>query len=275
MNMNKILAAGLIAAVASTASFAESGNGGFYVGANFGLAFNKTKIKTSGHTYATGDKLYGQNVGDSNKDKAITKASTEIASSAKQNKKKTKFMAELALGYDFRLGDVMMGVDLTFGTMFGKQNLRAKSQSATAADPSVPTAHDSVSVLKLKQQWAIGLMPRIGYLFTPEFEGYVTAGIKFAKWKAKTIKSAVTDIKSDTYTTAAITEDVFNKSVNKSKMKVQPVIGAGVRYEFMPSMFAKLEYNFEFKAKPKMHSDTMPELKKIETKAHVFKLLKI
>ena len=269
MNMNKILAAGLIGAVASTASFSECGNGGFYVGANLGLAFNKTKIKASKTNFGNKAKMSGTDTAEGRA--AIYNTTSEsIAKAASMNKKKTKFMAELVLGYDFRLGDVMMGVDLTFGTMFGKQKLNGDSYTLSTAAGTAAEKKETVSYLKLKQQWAVGLMPRIGYLFTPEFEGYVTAGMKFARWKATTIKYAADGIEDKLW--AEEKKDMYNSSVNKSKMKVQPVIGAGVRYEFMPSMFAKLEYNLEFKAKPKLHGKTMPELNKVETKAHVFKL---
>lgn len=268
--MNKILAAGLIAAVASSASFAECGNGGFYIGANFGLAFNKTKIKTSKTNYANKAEMSGTETTEG-KAAIYNKTSESIASAARMNKKKTKFMAELVLGYDFRLNDVMMGVDVTFGTMFGKQKLRGKSYTLSTNATTAAEAKEQVSYLKLKQQWAIGIMPRVGYLFTPEFEGYITAGVKFARWKATTLKYAAEGIATNGNLWAT-GQDLYNKSVNKSKMKVQPVIGAGIRYEFMPSMFAKLEYNFEFKAKPKMNKATMPEMSKIETKAHVIKL---
>ena len=60
-------------------------------------------------------------------------------------------------------------------------------------------------------------------------------------------------------------------SISKSTKAVF-LVGAGVRYEFNPSLFAKLEYNFEFGAKPKLHSEAMPEVKKIKVTTHVVKL---
>ena len=118
----------------------------------------------------------------------------------------------------------------------------------------------------VKEQWHIGLMPRVGYLFTPEFEGYVTFGVKFSKFKL-----AVPNIADDAAENGNIPE-VEPSLKKKSGMRVIPVVGAGVRYEFTPELFAKLEYNFDFRTKAKLHKDTMPELKNVKVSAHTIKL---
>ena len=192
MNMNKILAAGLIAAVASTASFAQCGNGGFYVGANAGVAFTKAKM---------------------------------VSDDAKASKKKTKFLADLVFGYDHRINDVMLGVDLTAGMMFGK------------------TKTDDYN---LKNTWNIALMPRVGYLVMPQLELYATAGVKAAHWKL-----------------------TCNEKSAK-KVKFLPVVGGGLRYEITPDIYAKLEYNYEFKKAVKLPETA--EFNSLKPQAHVVKL---
>ena len=132
MNMNKILAAGLIAAVASTASLAECGDGGFYVGLNAGLSFQKAKVKAEKHVYKEGNVIGKSNDGNDESLNAedtskLNIASKAVADTVKKNSNKTKFQAELVFGYDFRVNDVMMGVDLSFGTHFGQHVVKGKS----------------------------------------------------------------------------------------------------------------------------------------------------
>lgn len=206
MNMNKILAAGLIAAVASTASFAQCGNGGFYVGANAGVAFTEMKVNATDNEHKT-------------------------------SKKKTKFLADLVFGYDHRINDVMLGVDLTAGMQFGKTNTD-KIDSDKAS---------------LKNTWNIALMPRVGYLVMPQLELYATAGVKLAHWKL-------------TYTPNG--ED----AKSAKKVKFLPVVGGGLRYEITPDIYAKLEYNFECKKGVKLPGNTAKEVSAIKPQAHVVKL---
>lgn len=203
--MNKILAAGLIAAVASTASFAQCGNGGFYVGANAGVAFTKMKINATDDAYQT-------------------------------SKKKTKFLADLVFGYDHRINDVMLGVDLTAGMQFGKTKKDVNG--------------DNVS---LKNTWNIALMPRVGYLVMPQLELYATAGVKMSHWKL-------------TYTPSG------SDAASAKKVKFLPVVGGGLRYEITPDIYAKLEYNFEFKKAVKLPENKAAEITSIKPQAHVVKL---
>lgn len=206
MNMNKILAAGLIAAVASTASFAQCTNGGFYVGANAGVAFTKLKA--------------------------------DVDSRGSVSKKKTKFLAELVLGYDWRINDVMLGVDLTAGTMFGK----------TKKDIDAANGEET-----LKNTWSIALMPRVGYLVMPQLELYVTGGVKAAHYKFTFSETSGTS--------------------TAKKVKFLPVVGGGVRYEITPNIFAKLEYNYEFRKGVKLSEGAQEsDINSVKTQAHVVKL---
>ena len=212
MNMNKILAAGLIAAVASTASFAQCGNGGFYVGANAGIAFTKMKVNATDEGYRT-------------------------------SKKKTKFLADLVFGYDHRINDVMLGADLTVGMQFGK----------TKVNVGEAESEDNIN---LKNTWNIALMPRVGYLVMPQLELYATAGVKIAHWKL-------------TYTPNG--ED----AKSAKKIKFLPVVGGGLRYEITPDIYAKLEYNFEFKKGvklPKFDDEGTLKVSSVKPQAHIIKL---
>ena len=238
MNMNKILAAGLIAAVASTASFAQCGNGGFYVGANAGVAFTKLKV-ASATSY----------VSDTTAHKA--------GNSCSVNKKKTKFLADLVFGYDHRINDVMLGVDLTAGMMFGKSKV---DYDGWGKDDS----KDGKDFISAKNTWNIALMPRVGYLVMPQLELYATAGVKAAHYKVSYEDRVYEDAK-DATTTA-------------KKVKFIPVVGAGLRYEITPDIYAKLEYNYDFRTSLKMPSDLAAKgdeagnANSVKIPAHVVKL---
>lgn len=214
MNMNKILVAGLVAAVASTASFAQCENGGFYVGANAGVAFTKMKIATNAK---------------------YTENGTE--KSAAVNKKKTKFLADLVFGYDHRINDVKLGVDLTVGMMFGKT--ASNYFGSDGNDHDAATDKDNVNA---KNTWNIALMPRVGYLVMPQLELYATAGVKAAHYKV-TYADVIEPAGQEHTTTTA------------KKVKFIPVVGAGLRYEITPDIYAKLEYNYDFRKGLKMPSD--------------------
>ena len=283
MNMKKLLATGLIASVAmsSAESSASCGNGGFYVGANVGVAFTKAKATTEAHTYTATEKFGGSEVAFAieNEDaaKKITQAhanaySKQINEMLKTKKNKTKVLAELVLGYDFRLNDVMLGVEINVGGIFGTNKLRMPETKILNAihtgmgGAAADTTTTAIDYAKVKEQWHIALMPRVGYLFTPQFEGYVTFGVKLVKFKT----SALNLPYKMTLTTQNSTPD--QKTYSKKSTKAVFLAGAGVRYEFNPSMFAKLEYNFEFGAKPKLHADAMPELQKVKVTSHTIKL---
>ena len=290
MNMKKLLATGLIASVAmsSAESSASCGNGGFYVGANFGVAFSKAKATNEKKTdYKNNDKFCGKDSGWvvaalEDAAKKITEAHAnafsgfeeKALSEGKANKKKTKFLAELVLGYDFRLNDVMLGVELNVGGIFGSNKLRSGKLDITNAEAQRYGGNNAAVTInakdyaKVKEQWHIALMPRIGYLFTPQFEGYVTFGVKLAKFKTDVLNRLNDNIVVHANANVAVPEKTYSKKSTKAVF----LAGAGVRYEFNPSMFAKLEYNFEFGAKPKLHAEAMPELQKVKVTSHTIKL---
>lgn len=299
--MKKLLATGLIAsvAVASTESSASCGNGGFYVGVNFGMAFTKLKATNKAKDdYADGD-LYGSeeldwHIGAIQYDeKLISKAAAEkrsalaVDNALQNSKKKIKSLAELVLGYDFRLNDVMIGVELNAGGIFGTTRMNRPEFTIAATDTITnnggaaiyPDAGgddcqipDRREYAKLKEQWHIALMPRVGYLFTPQFEGYVTFGVKLAKYKTEVDDLPFCANIHDQGNDRDLDNELLLTTMKKKATKAVFIAGAGVRYEINPSWFTKLEYNFEFGVKPKLHKEAMPELKKVKVTSHTIKL---
>ena len=292
MKMNKILAASLISAVAITAAPEASadvcGNGGFYIGVNAGAAISRTKTKTTARTYTQNDKYHGiQLSGTTNDDVYYAKAneeSSEVARVHKVKKTKTRFLAELVLGYDWRVNDIMIGVDLNLGSTFGKIGLKTKTEkydfARVKADKDEEAGANPVRIFaKLKSQWHIALMPRVGYLITPQLEGYVTAGVKMTRFKLETYKYADWDLRSKDEAETLGFEDSdmtgYYSKLKKSKCRFIPVVGAGIRYEITPELYTKLEYNYEFRTNVKVHkesfNDNLSKLK-VRTQAHVIKL---
>lgn len=82
--------------------------------------------------------------------------------------------------------------------------------------------------IKVKNQWQAGFMPVVGWQLTPEWMPYLTAGAVLTQHKAQT-----SDGDSDKY------------------VKMHPVVGFGVRYDFAPNLFAKMQFNYQFKSKVK------------------------
>ena len=185
MNSNKILAAGLAAVMASGAAF-SCGNGGFYAGVNAGVKLNKVEVKV-------------------------------VSTGKKVSVSKGKPLAEVLVGYDHRLNNVMLGADLVLSMMFGK------------IDKKVEVAGKTVKT-SVKNPWGVALMPRVGYLVLPQLELFVTPGVKVARWTVSTGKK-------------------------KSKTPATFVAGAGVRYEVTPHIYTKLEYNYDFKRKVDIKND--------------------
>ena len=295
MNMNKLIAAGLIASVcAVSAESAPCRDGGFYVGVNAGIAITKNKIKSSKKiTRKVGGEYNGSKViaDDEDTSKAhgekqnVSYVNTEIGAAydamKNANKKRTKFMAELVLGYDWRINDVKLGIDLTIGNAFGKAKLKTKKEKEI--EDGRDTAHNQLNTprvfAKINTLWQIAVMPRVGYLITPETEVYATAGIKLSNYEVSTFRGADEDAQPK----AALPQDRdplpkqnYLRELTKKSIRLIPVVGAGIRYDITDNMFAKLEYNYELPTKVKAHKealqDTCSKSFKIRTQAHIVKL---
>ncbi|MBQ9335357.1 MAG: porin family protein [Alphaproteobacteria bacterium] len=313
MNMKTLLATGLVASVAVTAAQAETcRDGGFYVGVNFGANFGKCNYKNDiedqeGVLDITNISLlkYYENTAGSNAAKGKYYKRSDVKDNLKRNvspfsasKSKTRFLGEIVVGYDFRIGDVMIGCDVAFGSTFGKvKKESAKGVAlingyqkvsdipATAATVEAVTgqAYDrghwgdaagnrialtpapeegdditgpadikgsiketaltamkyadptSSMTVRFKNKFGFSIMPRVGYLITPDFEIFATAGVK---------------IKSDKVTlTVKESENAEEKSYTKSKTKCAPAFGLGVNYAITPEIITRLEYNYICKSK--------------------------
>ncbi len=298
MNMKKLLATGLVASVAVTAAQAEAcRDGGFYVGVNFGANFGKCKYSNDIEDQegvldlaALAEQKKAKktnNSADHDAEKGeyykldYVKASKKNVSAFSASKSKTRFLGEIVVGYDFRIGDVMLGVDVAFGSTFGKvkkesakgvalKNGYSKADSVAASQidgvyteghwsadggyekpgnnnvvktddaqlsNTINNVFNSTSqmTVRFKNKFGFSIMPRVGYLITPDFEIFATAGVK---------------IRSDKVTlTMKEDENAEEKSYTKSKTKCAPAFGLGVNYAITPEIFAKLEYNYICKSK--------------------------
>jgi opacity protein-like surface antigen len=214
MNANKILGIALASAVAAASSFAAPcGNGGFYVGVDAGVNFSKVKVQSTTH-YDTATEHH------------------KAGQSCTVEKEKVQPAAKIYVGVDKRINDVKIGADLGFGMDFGKLK---RVYDGWGADDS----KDGRDEVQVKQTWNITLMPRLGYLVLPELEIYATAGAKLAHFKTTYVDVIPTDAGQD-------------GPDSKKCCRIIPVVGAGVRWDFTPNWFAKLEYNFEIRTKLKM-----------------------
>ena len=179
MKFTKFLLAVSVAAI-STSAFASAG--GFYVGVNTGAQLDRYHARFSAN---------GLNL--------------------KKKLKKTKITAEGVVGYDFHFDSIVLGMDVEFGTAFGKVKVKSAAQGEEV-NRSAP--------------WQLGFTLKVGYLVTPNCEIYLTAGARIVKHKF-----------------------VNNGAKSGKKTKVHPVAGLGVRYSFAQNFFAKAEYDHLFKDK--------------------------
>lgn len=201
-------------------------------------------------------------------------------SNGKRSKTKAGFVAEAVFGFDHRIDDMMVGAELFVGFDTSKLTLRDKkvtdARKAGTADKSLKDG------VELKRQFYVGIAPRIGYMFTPELEGYFMVGAQLNRYKVDARgmaivydhttnilnqatalndarAKAITDAKDDDAkkfyegiheisTTETFTER--NKQYKKhNKTKFAPVIGVGIRYAFTPDVFGTLQYKYQFNTK--------------------------
>ncbi|MDR2667279.1 MAG: outer membrane beta-barrel protein [Holosporales bacterium] len=218
MNMNRILAAGLVAAVVSAPAMSSSPcrSGGWYVGAGAGVAFSKNKLSSSGKV-----------LGDSQD------------ASIKGNKTSPDF--GILLGGDWRFNDVIVGVDFTAGIRPGKWRRNYYGwQVATGTPHDSSIDKDAVTV---KNNWYLTLGPKIGYTITPEVEIYLIAGLKAGHYKV---------IYADVQPYDASDKQA---STSAKKLKFSPYIGSEVLWNVTPDVFLKLGFSFDLKAKLKLPAD--------------------
>ncbi len=278
--MNKILISGLIAAVASTAYAGCPCSNNFYIGANFGVNFTETKAKVKPHTYATGD-TYGGSSSEWKVSEVMGLPNHQIPASAANSfsdesedlyhykNKKAKFISELFFGYEHKIKNFRLGIELSAGFDFGKTKIRCtKIEALRGEDTITLTAREG----SLKQRFHIALMPRLGYQFRPELEGYITFGAKLNSWHMKLPNIVDNPAMEEGALENFLGIGAGGKLEKKNSIRITPVIGAGFRYEITPKVFAKFEYNYEFRNKAKISGKMAPEFRKIPTTSHAFKL---
>ena len=181
----------------------------------------------------------------------IDKELTELKVNSKDvaSKKATGFLFAANFGFDHRINDVMLGIELEAGMEAGG---KVKKKDLNKTDG-----------LTVRRQFYVSLMPRVGYLFTPQFEGFLTFGGSLGKYKTDTSlwdkvfnhagavvemnKQWNKDNPKDLLDTKVNNTEAANIYKKHSKTKFVPVIGAGVRYEITPEIFATLAYNYAFK----------------------------
>ncbi|MBQ7524526.1 MAG: porin family protein, partial [Alphaproteobacteria bacterium] len=131
--------------------------------------------------------------------------------------KRTKPLAELLVGYDRKIEDFKLGVELLAGTIIGKMRYNNRDGYTEYR-------------CKYKTPWCISLMPRVG-LVAPKFELYGTFGVRIAN-----VKLDVRDIYGI----------IFETGKKGRRSHFQPLVGLGMRYEISNCAFVKLEYNYGF-----------------------------
>ncbi len=102
----------------------------------------------------------------------------------------------------------------------------------------------SVGEEKSKTVFHAGIMTKIGYKCSPNFNIYMVAGAQYAKHKVL-ISAGLNPFKNP-----LTNEDCeIRMKGNFTKGKLHPVVGLGCRYDFANKFFVKLEYNYLFKSK--------------------------
>ncbi len=205
-----------------------------------------------------------------------------LNSNGKRSKTKSGFVAEAVVGFDHRISDIMVGADLFVGFDTSKLPIRDYKTSADRESGNASKARkDSIEI---KRQFYVGLMPRIGYKFTPQLEGFVAFGVQMGRYKvdttglkviydnvskyAKVYNTVREMVVAQSNNATADTKAKWNEALNllnddlssydkevakyckkHNKTKFSPVVGCGIRYDFTESVFGTLAYKYQFNSK--------------------------
>ena len=277
--MKKVIIASLAAIIASASTFADWECEGFYMGANVGVNFSELKMKAEGKTYNDGD-TYGASDSGWTVVNRATDATTKTININQamsfshffddlmnKNTHKKKFLTEINFGYGFKRDKITAGIEMNVGINFGKTKVN-KAKVGASIEGGERKLLEVGKVPDVRQNWYISLMPNIGYRLTESTAGYLTAGIKLAHWKLRVPNTimGVLNLGGDI--------DLSNYPVMKSKnsVRITPVIGAGIRIDFNPKIFGRIEYNHEFKTSLKKSSSMAPEFRSFKMSGNIFKL---
>jgi opacity protein-like surface antigen len=172
------------------------------------------------------------------------------------SKRATGFGISFIAGFDHRMGDAMLGIEVEADIGIGGK-IKVRDKKAAKGSDGITA----------QRQWGIALKPRIGYMVAPQFEVYLTVGAGFSKYKVDTKAlmtvldhAAVLKTMAEKYNATeagkkdSIDLKIFDQGSDKvlkthSKTKFTPIVGAGLRYQITPDVDFLLEYNYLFKAK--------------------------
>jgi outer membrane immunogenic protein len=218
-NLFKAAAAGLPLAVAVVAAPAmaqdQSPWNGWYVGGNIGAAWGDSSLRA--------------HVSPGSGAVVIPPADAAlINSTGGNNSNKTGFTGGIEGGYNYRMGDWLLGIETEFSAL--DINERQDNSFQSAIVPLIvgatPTTYHVTQ--RAKTDWMWTLRPRVGYIMGP-WLFYGTAGI------------ATSDIKvSLNYSDTAPTPHVVN--ADKSSTRTGWTAGLGVGYAVTPNWSMKGEW---------------------------------
>ena len=178
------------------------------------------------------------------------------------NRNATGFIIEPFIGYDFKNGKCNFGADLAFGyEMGGRPTFNVTNAVANSKGVTI------------RREFAITLMPRIGWQFTPKFEVFLAVGAAYSKYKINKANIATLTPNSNalgqminsynatvnTYNTAnpnaplpyINSDSIVIGTTQKaaSKMNLVPMFGIGCRFNITPKIYGKLEFDMALSTK--------------------------
>jgi outer membrane immunogenic protein len=204
--------AALMAAAPALAQQSDNTWGGWYVGATAGIGW--------GHTHSH---LHLENGAGSTiiPPADVASLNSKIANNSDHH---SGFVGALEGGYNYMMGNILLGVETDFGFYNIKETRDAAYQSPLLISPPITyTLHQ-----KVHTDWMWTLRPRIGYASGP-WLFFGSAGI------------AVSDLKIETSYHDNLTPP-GNASFSDSSTKTGFAGGLGVAYSFSPNWSVKGEW---------------------------------
>ena len=256
---------------------AQCKNGEFYGCANFGIQVMMAKTETNAQTLWKDDKYYDDiKISNLNGDNKISYNfakvfSIGVAKTHKVRKNQTSPVIELAFGYECELNNIVLGTELLFGNTIKNVSFKSKNPDIEGTSSVYKYAYENNKQRKfgtVKMKFYFGQRFKVGYCFSEKINGYFTIGYKLQKRKYETYRHAnyqlngTTDMKSNAY----------NTKTTKSSTRIIPDVGAGIQYRFSQRIFARLEYNYEFKTRVKLPSDGIAEVNEVNISSSIVKL---
>ena len=265
----------------SCSGIAYCKNGGFYGCANFGIQVMMTKTCTNSKTLWK-DEKYAEDVEEitiSNRIGATIEHdnakmfSILVANTHKVRKNQISPFIELAFGYEWTLNNIILGPEVLFGQTCKNVSLKSKQHDVGGYNNDVITYYQPREFGKVKTKFYFGQMFKVGYCFCEKFNGYLAIGLKLQKRKYETYTHANSQLNGTNEADKPLTKsNAYNIKTNKSSTRIIPVVGAGIQYRFTDRIFARLEYNYEFKTRVKLPSNGIAEVTEVNISSSTVKL---